>query len=421
MAESTPRAESRLGFIDDARGIAVVLMVFWHTVDGWIRRDLQAAHPVVLDAMRVFGGTAAPMFVMLAGVGAAMKLIGDEARGKSPALSSLELGARGLHVVATGYALRVYMWMIDDRAILRVSALPATIPIVVGLGCTLVGLDRVAARRRAGVPLVLFGLTAWSFGVSQAFVLEAAKAPFLLKVDVLQAIGGALVFIALINPVLAIARRPWLAVLVGVLVALPTEAIGALMPGPFPPAIAAYLGRWDTPFGARVAAFPLFPWVGYACVGVAVGHVWIRYANEKRAEFGVLLVGCVGAAVGAVVNGPPFLRWVIPHYPFVYKATFMLHKIGFGIALVAVLSLLMNIAKRFPLRELGKTSMFIYWVHLEFAYGLAARSFRHRLGYGEWALGFVGLTLAMAALAHAKLRAPAWISALRKPDPKTTT
>jgi uncharacterized membrane protein len=69
---------SRLGFVDDARGLAVVLMIFWHTVDGW----LHPAHKVGqgYQTMVSFGGLAAPMFLFLAGAGAALKIAADGAR-----------------------------------------------------------------------------------------------------------------------------------------------------------------------------------------------------------------------------------------------------------------------------------------------------------------------------------------------------
>ncbi len=405
--------DARLGFVDDARGLAVVLMIFWHTVDGWIDRDLQAANPRVLDTMRVFGGTAAPLFVMLAGVGAALKLMGDHARGKSRWVSMRELAARGLHVVAIGYSLRVYMWLIDDRALLRLSAAPAWIPVVVGLGCLLVGLERLGPLARESIPLVFAGTVVYGFGISQAFALEPHKAPYLLKVDVLQAIGASITIVALAEPVFGIARRPWLALLVGFTVALPTEYLTSLMPGELPHALAAYVGKWDSRLGRSLPAFPLFPWLGYAFVGAAVGNVWLRAANAGKAHVAVFGLGAAAAGIAAITNGPPAHQWLVPNAPFAYKSLFMLHKIGFGLALLMLVHLAVQIAGRSPLREMGQTSMVMYWVHLEFAYGLLAKPFKHRLDYGQWAVGFVALTLAMAGLARLRLRWPTWWASKR--------
>lgn len=405
--------DSRLGFVDDARGLAVVLMIFWHTVDGWISRELQAQHPAVLDLMRVFGGTAAPMFVMLAGVGASLKLVGDHARGKPRFVSMRELASRGLHVVATGYALRVYMWLVDDRAVFRLTAAPAWLPIVVGLGCVLVGLERLGSLKRESIPLVVGGLVAYCFGISQAFVLEPHKAPYLLKVDVLQAIGMSITAIALAEPFLGTARRPWLAVLAGCLLALPTDLVAERMPGSLPLWAAAYLGKWDTPLGRSLPAFPIFPWIGYAFVGLAIGNLWLRFANARRPHMAVLGVGAVAAAIAAITNGPPIHLYVLPTVPIAYKAMFMLHKIGFGLALLILVHLFVQITGRSPLRELGQTSMVIYWVHLEFAYGLCAKPLKHRLDYVEWAVGYLLLTFAMAGVARLRLRLPAWWAAKR--------
>lgn len=407
-------AQGRLAFVDDARGLAVVLMIFWHTVDGWIRSDLRTLHPDIHNVMVLFGGTAAPMFVMLAGVSAAMKLEGDRSRGKAVGVSVRELAARGLHVIATGYALRVYMWLIDDRALLRISAAPSTIPTVLGLAALLIGLERIGDAKPRGVWLSFAGLAVYAFGISQAFVLEPAKAPYLLKVDVLQAIGASITIVALTDPLLRATRFPIVAVLVGCLVAIPTDWIARRLPGSLHPAAAAYLGRWDDPTMRPLGAFPLFPWVGYAFVGAAVGNLWMRASDESKTDRIVFGVAAIGAGIAALANGPAVHLYVIPNVPALYKALFMLHKIGFGLALVALVHLFGRITDLSPFRELGKTSMVIYWVHLEFAYGLCAKPFKHRLGYLEWAIGFVVLTLAMAAVSRLRLRGPEWIRAFRE-------
>lgn len=403
----------RLGFVDDARGLAVVLMIFWHTVDGWIRLDLHAANPRVRELMVVFGGTAAPLFVMLAGVGAAMKLLGDQARSRPVAISAAELFTRGLHVMTTGYALRVYCWIVDQKAMYRATAAPAYVPIVIGLLCLSIGFDHVAQKPKKHLPLIGVGAAFYAWGISRAFVLEPNSAPFLLKVDVLQAIGASLALIALLDPILGVVRRPWLALLLGCAVAVPTSLVAPHLPGDLPPAIAAYVARWGTPFGARVAAFPLLPWFGYSLVGVTLGNVWVRASRAGRTEYVLFASATVAAGVAAIANGPPIHRWVIPNAPALYAAMFMLHKIGFALALVLVLSMFWNWIGRYPLRDLGKASMVVYLVHLEFAYGRVAHSIKHTFDYGEWAVRFVLLTLAMAVVAVVRLRLPGAIDALR--------
>jgi hypothetical protein len=51
-----------------------------------------------------------------------------------------------------------------------------------------------------------------------------------------------------------------------------------------------------------------------------------------------------------------------------------------------------------PLLSVGRTSLFVYWVHLEIAFGLLAKPIAHRLALPAWALGFFVLCAAMAAL-----------------------
>ena len=58
--------------------------------------------------------------------------------------------------------------------------------------------------------------------------------------------------------------------------------------------------------------------------------------------------------------------------------------------------------------------MVVYWVHLEFAYGLCAKPFKHRHDYASWAIGFVGLALLMALVANLRLHGPARFRAFRE-------
>lgn len=404
----------RLGFIDDARGLAVVLMIFWHTVDGWIRKDLGATHPELQAVMVLFGGTAAPMFVSLAGVSAAMKLDGDRARGKPASGTVRALVARGLYVVASGYALRVYMWCVDDRALLRLSAAPATIPAVLGLLALTIGLERVGEGRPRGAWLSGVGLAAYVVGVIAANLVGERMAPNLLKVDVLQAIGMSIVIVALVDPLLRTSSRPWLAVIVALLIAIPTDRIATLLPGPLPAPLAAWFGRWEGTNQRSLAGFPLFPWLGYAFLGAAIGKYWFRASDSSRADAVVFGVSSVAAGIAALANSPIVHGSVFPNAPLLYKAFFMVHKVGFGLSLVALVHLFTRVTGFAPLREFGKTSMVVYWVHLEFAYGVCARPLKHRLDYVQWAVGFVILTLAMAGVAKARLRLPEWYEAAKR-------
>ena len=60
----------RLEFVDVARGLAVVLMIWMHTADGWLLPSLRSGQ--IWALIRAIGGMAAPMFLLLAGLGSPM-------------------------------------------------------------------------------------------------------------------------------------------------------------------------------------------------------------------------------------------------------------------------------------------------------------------------------------------------------------
>jgi fucose 4-O-acetylase-like acetyltransferase len=52
-----------------------------------------------------------------------------------------------------------------------------------------------------------------------------------------------------------------------------------------------------------------------------------------------------------------------------------------------------------PLRSLGRASLLVYWVHLEFAFGAAARPLLRRLDLASWSVATCALIVAMWLLA----------------------
>lgn len=402
---------SRLGFVDDTRGIAVVLMIFWHTVDGWLLPSLKVGQG--FEVMRSFGGLAAPMFLFLAGAGASLKIAADAARGVPKAKTVRELACRGLEVLVSGYALRVFMWVVDGSAILEPTLAPAYAPLALGLLALYVGFGRLGKRARGGALLVALGAATWALGWYMTARLAPAQIVQLGRVDVLQTIGLSLVFVALTEPLARYAERPWIGVVIGFVLASLTGLFERGLPGSLHPAIAAYLGRWSTGVGPSIAMFPIFPWVGYAATGATIGVVWFRGERAGRTMLTVLAVACVGAAVGMLTNeNIRFTFAFLKHAPELARATRMVQKVGFGLALSGALFIVTQRVGRFPLRTLGNTSMFIYWVHLELVYGIVARDLARSLDFARWAVGFVTLTLLMAVAAEARVRAPQLFTAI---------
>jgi hypothetical protein len=70
------------------------------------------------------------------------------------------------------------------------------------------------------------------------------------------------------------------------------------------------------------------------------------------------------------------------------------------------------------MQQLGRTSLLVYWVHVDLCYGLISNPLHHSLDMRWATIGFVAMTLAMLGLSVAKTRLidPWWRShSLRRP------
>jgi uncharacterized membrane protein len=375
-------------------------MILWHTTDGWLRPELKTGP--AYETLRYLGSMAAPLFVTLAGAGAALKLCGDREKKRGAAARSWDLALRGLHVVAVGYALRVFMWAVDGRAVLQARYAAVWLSCALGLAAAILGLGRLSAGRRGGLILALAGVGAYAAGIFLVWRISPAEVSSLMGVDVLQAIGASIVIIALIDPLLGVCRVPWVGFLLGLGIAALSTPVELSSPPDLPAPLVAYIARFTTGPGRGLAMFPLLPWLGYALVGTSIGVLWYRGAARGQTSKTILWLLCASALVVVltIADAPPNA----PPMPPLPRAGRLLHKIGLGMVFTGVSYFLTRLAGRFPLRDLGKASLLIYCVHLELVYGLLGRPWVGALGYGGLALGFVVLTAAMAALAYLRLR-----------------
>jgi hypothetical protein len=97
--------------------------------------------------------------------------------------------------------------------------------------------------------------------------------------------------------------------------------------------------------------------------------------------------------------------------------------VGYRAGCVLVLGALAVALSRpaMPLRNglftLGRASLFVYWVHLEFAFGRVAKPIIHRLGLEVWALGLCLLAVAMTFAAGGWLALRSALRARTEPTP----
>jgi uncharacterized membrane protein len=234
----------------------------------------------------------------------------------------------------------------------------------------------ILARRRGWE---IFAL-AFVFRV-QSQLLGLGPIDNLFKVDMLNLMGLAMVFASYVWQ-FAEDRRVRLG-----LFAIVTTAVTMMTPivrqviwlAALPDPVEAYL----RPAGG-FAAFPAFPWAGFLFAGVIVGDLVDAVREQPRRQ--VLLQNGIAMCAG----GGAMLGWFASYLPPLYESadfwrdspTFFFIRLGLVALLVPiswVLEQLLPRALMQPFVTLGRSSLFVYWIHVEMVYGVMAEPIKHRM------------------------------------------
>jgi uncharacterized membrane protein len=405
-------AQKRLAFVDSLRGLAVVFMVPLHTSHGWVRLDARQGD--VWNASQFFGGLAAPIFLTLTGVSLGLQWADAQARGRKPRFTN-DL-ARGFRLILLGYLLRLQMWVLDGGGYASPRAYLGQALLLGAYGLAYYAVGLLPTRPARAIALTLLAIAPFTLGLHQVAVHFPERARNLLRVDVLQCIGAALVVLT----ALAAARRSQfsdmkLYCVAAVCIALITAWVRNLLPGALPEALAGYLGQWTPAPGKPVIGlFPLFPWLAYALEGAALGLFWGRAESDAEIEASLVGLVAVGAFVALLTSeswSPVFrlLRdqvWLTQPLRVAYRMGLVLMLFGVAFAARQRLPSASHASSPPPLTVLGRASLLIYWVHLEFAFGAAAAPFARRLELRGWAVGSLVLLSAMWLLAYVRVVRP---------------
>ena len=333
---------TRRGYLDWLRGVATLLMVEAHTYDAWTSAADKPGLPY--KAAIALGGFAAPAFLFLAGVALALGATSAERRGASAA----EAGAR--------------------------------------------------ARRRGWQ---VFGL-AFLFRL-QSLAISGGRFPqALLKVDILNILGLSMVLVGAVWP-LANAKRARTALLVvaaGLFVLLAPVVRSAGWLGAWPDWLEMYVRS----FRGR-SSFSFFPWPAFALVGAVVGarlSTAVSADDERAATRGIGAVGLALVLVGGGASLPP--PFFDPRAYWTEAPAYFLIRLGLLMAAVP-LAFAWNQRRPdawSPVREMGYASLFVYWIHVEMAYGRPANPIKGQLSFVEATAGYVLLVMVLWALVRLK-------------------
>lgn len=294
-------------------------MVLAHTVDAWTAQA-DRTRPVFYWTTFA-GGLAAPAFLFLAGLGTALSGASQRRRGVPPSTVGRALVRRGLIVFALAFAFRL-----------------------------------------------------------QAFTLGLGQPVDLLKVDVLNVMGLALVLVAVVWWLVADDRfRVAVALSLTTLIAFAAPLVRTapevdLLPLPVQWYLRPTPGRNN---------FTLLPWMGFVTAGFAIGVAGLRHAaRERRHLLQLTVLAVVLVAAGYWASWQPSIYAAGRSTFWGASPTFFAIRLGL---VVLLLPLARAVGPWLPrpltasLATLGAASLFVYWVHVELVYGGPGLLLRRRL------------------------------------------
>ena len=320
------------------RGLACVLMIQAHCYDSWLNPE--ARQTLFYRWSQELSTLAAPIFLFLCGVSFALVTEGLRKRNKPRSQIFKTALLRGGEILGLGFLLRV-----------------------------------------------------------QEFVLGYPKSPWtdLLKVDVLNILGVSIIFMALfwrltsgsgwpaapsLSPVTGGSVERWrsrlivLSLLIAVVVAVATPPLWTThRPRFLPWMLESYINgvhNFDAP---TPWIFSIFPWCGFAFVGLAFGLFLFSDFAQRKEVAALRVVGAIGAVACALslwCDDSNVRIYAVYDY-WHSSPNFFLMRCGILLLLTFAIFVWCRcgwVTEGFsPFIQFGKTSLLVYWVHIEFVYG----------------------------------------------------
>jgi uncharacterized membrane protein len=342
MGTLAPLPGGRRQYLDWLRGVAVLTMILGHGVDAWTL-DSDRGGAAYRQSLFVGGIGAAPVFLFLAGVALALAAGARVRSGRTDHEVAALARTRGGQVFGLALLFRLQSWVLgggDPQRMLKVDILN-----VMGLSMVLAALLWFLCRSQ----------------MTRALVLSVAAVCTAMVTPIVRAAGSL-----------------------------------AFLPDP----VEAYLRP------AAGATFSLFPWAGFVLAGCAAG-LWLEAAQtprEERRAIGALAI--LGATVAVAGYGASFLPPIYEQSSFWSSSpTFFFVRLGIVLCLLSLAYVWCARASgRSRLAHLGRSSLLVYWVHVELAYGVVSTPLHRGLSLEMALLGVLLLSLLMYALVQAKAR-----------------
>jgi len=344
------------------RGLAVVLMLQGHVLDGWVRPQERTGEWFWLS--QFLGGFPAPIFLFLVGISLAMVLDRKRARGASTAELARNVVRRGGGILLLAYAFRLEQFLVwypasDWGDVFRVDTLNC-----IAVSTVFIGLLSIAFKtRRGNVTAMGLATAAFVFVTPWVYPLRANLPAFLLSY--LNGNG-----------------HPWY--------------------------------------------FSVFPWAAFTLAGITFGYALLQArARIGEAEFfkGVAVAGVGAYAVGAAMSLFPIFEYGFFDYSLTSPQYFL---VRLGWVLLILYGAYRWSTRQAgvgwsPLVMLGQASLPVYWVHIEIVYGRSSHDFAQALTLWDAAKHLLWLFPLMIGLAAVRDLLRTWKKPDRKAEPGVPT
>ncbi|MEX2261979.1 MAG: heparan-alpha-glucosaminide N-acetyltransferase domain-containing protein [Bryobacteraceae bacterium] len=357
-------SNSRLLYLDWMRGLAALIMLVGHTFHSFTRIDLRDSGPYMLS--QFIGGMPPAIFLFLTGVTLAFLMDGRQRKGLPPAACVAEALRRAGYLLAIAFLFRLQLW--------------------------------------------LFGLP---------------KSPWtdLLRVDILNSMALAA---AVMGPLalLRTAQRVRAAAALGLGIAVAAPLVSQLDWSMAPALLKAYLAP-------DYASFGFFPWAAFLAFGLSAGSL-VRLSRPEQMERTMQWAALTGTGLiagGNFFGSLPYSLYIKSDF-WLDSPALILIKLGVIFWLAAFAYLWTHAAPAASwswIRQLGTTSLLVYWAHVELVYGRWFWAWKENLTLAQVAIASLAVVALMLALSTAKTwwqnngappAAVQWLMARRLPAPR---
>lgn len=341
---------NRLLYLDWMRGLAAVIMLQGHVFQSFTRDDLRTGGAYVFS--QFLGGMPPAIFLFLTGITLAFLMDSQERKNLGPFARWTGAMGRAGYLFAIAFAFRLQLWAFSR------------------------------------------------------YFSPGANSPWteLLKVDVLNCMGFGMGMMSILV-LLRTRQRVYVCAALGTAIALASPLISqAGLPG-WPPLLRDYvLPNYNF--------FAFFPWAAFIAFGLSFGS-FLRVAKPELISKAMQTSALAGVGLG--FGACALSGWIDGFYA---KTEFWLNApsltlIKLGVLLVVIafcyVWMLQPSAQGWSwIRQLGTTSLLVYWIHIELVYGHWLGWMKSNLSVGETIVAAVAIILAMLGLSYSRTSWPQW-------------